>query len=698
MAEISIHQALSLAVQHHNRGQLNEAEHLYRQILSVEPNHADALHMLGIIQRRRGDSPAAIDLILRAISVQPACLNANFNLGNALRDAGRSDEAIAAYRRSISLKQNLSQSYHNLGCLLRDQGLLDEATVRFAQAKGSEPPVDWYSAGNSLREQRRFAEAITAYRRAIAVQPHSPEVYCNLGNALLEEKQTDAAIDAYRQAIQLNPHLPQAHFNYAKAMYDLGQLDEAIAANRRAIALRPDYHRAFHNLASCLFESGRLDEAIAEYRQLIRSDTDINAIPDSNLIYALHFHPAEDAQSIARETRRWNQQHAEPLARFTRPQKDHRAANRRLKIGYVSPDFRNHVVGQNLMPLFARHDHERFEIICYSDARPDAMTRWFQQHADGWHETIDLSDEQLADQIHRDQIDILVDLALHTQGNRLLVFARKPAPVQITFAGYPGSTGLTAIDYRISDPYLDPPGMDESVYSEKTLRLPHSFWCYDPGDCRDIPVTDLPASGSGVVTFGCLNNFCKVNDVALDLWAKVMQQVPRSRLILLAKHGSHRQRTIDYLDRLGVERDRIEFIAFSSRRDYLKQFHRIDISLDTYPYNGHTTSLDSLYMGVPVVTLVGSMAVSRAGWCQLSNLGLTGLAGVAPEQFVKIAVDLAKDLPGLEQLRSGLRARMEQSELMNAAMFATGIENAYVECAIVSKEEIDFRDGNDCRD
>jgi predicted O-linked N-acetylglucosamine transferase (SPINDLY family) len=392
----------------------------------------------------------------------------------------------------------------------------------------------------------------------------------------------------------------------------------------------------------------------------------------------LHFHPAYDAGMIAQEHRRWSSQHAEPLRQLIEPHNNQRSPERRLRLGYVSPNFRDHVVGRNLLPLLLHHDRRQFHITCYSNARhPDALTRQFQQNVDAWQDIVDLSTEQAARQVRADQIDILVDLALHMGGSRLLTFARKPAPVQVTFAGYPGSTGLKAIDYRLSDPYLDPPGMDESIYSEKTIRLPNSFWCYDPLECRDIPINQSPSAGSGFLTFGCLNNFCKVNDLAVSLWRQALQRVEESRLLLLAPQGSHRQWLLERLAREGIDSSRIEFAAPRPRREYLRLYHRIDLCLDTFPYNGHTTSLDSFWMGVPVVTLVGQTAVSRAGWCQLSNLGLEELAAQTPEQFVDIAVELAKDLPRLQVLRSTLRQRMERSPLMDAPRFARNIEAAY---------------------
>ena len=244
---------------------------------------------------------------------------------------------------------------------------------------------------------------------------------------------------------------------------------------------------------------------------------------------------------------------------------------------------------------------------------------------------------------------------------------------------YPGSTGLTAIDYRLSDPFLDPPGTDESIYSEKTVHLPHTFWCYDPLDGRDISVNALPAPANGFVTFGCLNNFCKVNDSVLRLWAGVLRAVASSRLLLLAPEGSCRVRTIALLGQEGIAAERIEFVAQQPRRKYLELYHRIDLGLDTFPYNGHTTSLDSFWMGVPVVTLVGQTIVGRAGLSQLMNLQLPDLSASGPEQFVRIAAELARDLPRLSELRRTLRSRLEASPLMDAPRFARDIEAAYRE-------------------
>jgi len=712
MADLTIEQTFNLALQHHSAGRFQEAEQLYRQVLARHPQHADAMHNLGGLALQAGRNDIAVDLIKQAISLRADFPQAFNNLGIALKRQGQNKEAIAAYRRAIALKANFHQARNNLGVALRDERQLDDAIAEFRQVIALRPDYAeahnnlgillkekelsdeaivalgkaialnpnyaeaHYNLGNTLKGKGRLDDAVAAYRKAISLRPGYSEACNNLGNALNDQRKFDQAIAALRQAVSINPNYAEAYNNLGISLKDNGQLDEAVAAYERAIVLRPDYAEAHCNLGVALENQGRLDEAMAEYRQTIALRPDFPAA-HSNLVFAMYYRPDFDAAAIAEEQRRWNHRHAEPLRKFIPTHSNNADPERRLRVGYVSTDFRDHVVGRNIVPLLENHNHQLFEITCYAQVpSPDTMTSWFQRNADRWRNTVGLSDERLAKQILDDQIDIVVDLALHA-GARLRVFAYKPAPVQVTFAGYPGSTGLTTIDYRLSDPYLDPPGMDESIYSEQTVRLPDSFWCYDPLENRDIPVNSLPVLDTGVVTFGGLNNFSKINDQVLLLWAQVLRQVKDSRLLLLTSEGSHRQRTLERLRQAGIDPAQIQFAPRQSRRGYLELFHRVDIGLDTFPYNGHTTSLDSFWMGVPVITLVGQTVVSRAGWSQLSNLGLTELVARTPEQFVTAAVELAGDLPRLTGLRSTLRSRMEKSPLMDAPRFARNIESAY---------------------
>jgi predicted O-linked N-acetylglucosamine transferase (SPINDLY family) len=713
MTPFELQTALDQGLQHHRAGRLADAERAYRQVLSQAPNHPQAWHLLGIVAHQVGQGSMAVDLIRRAISFRPAWPEAYSDLGEALRAAGRLDEAVAACRRAIELNPANVEAHHNLSVALTQQGQYVEAIAAANRAIALRPGfAEVYNAlGTALFRNRRLDEAIAAYERAIALAPNLVAAYSNLGLALNEKGQLDRAIDVCRRAIALQPGHVEAYLNLALALKNKGQGDQAVAAYRQAIALQPNCASAYSNLGHVLTSLGRLDEAIAALRQALALEPGYapahnnlgNALcfqgrvaegvasfrqaaalrPEaanihSNWVYTLLFDPQCDAATQGVATRAWARKHADPLRQYRPAHSNDRNPQRRLRIGYVSPDFWDHVIGRNLLPLFRQHDRREFEITCYAQVcSADSMTGEFQNLADRWRSTIGLSDEELAAHVRADGIDILVDLSMHLAGNRLLSFARKPAPVQVTFAAYPGTTGLDAVDYRLSDPFLDPEGSDVSVYSETTIRLPHSFWCYDPLNCSDLSVGELPALESGVISFGCLSNFGKISPATLDVWASVMSQVPQSRLMLLAHPGSHRQATLDHLSSRGIEPTRIEFFSPQGRRDYMQVYRRIDIGLDSLPYNGHNTSLESLWMGVPVVTLVGKTVVGRAGFSQLSNLNLTELAACTPEEFVRIASALAHDLPRLKGLRADLRQRMEQSPLMDAAGFARGIESAY---------------------
>jgi predicted O-linked N-acetylglucosamine transferase (SPINDLY family) len=520
-------------------------------------------------------------------------------------------------------------------------------------------------------------EAVACYRRALELKPDYAEAHSNLGVALNDQRKLEAAVACYRRALELKPDYAEAHGNLGNALNDQGKLDEAVACYRRALELKPDYAGARCNLGNALKDQGKLDEAVACYRRVLELKPDYAGV-HSNLLYIRLFCPGYDAQAIFEEHRRWSRQHAEPLARFIQPHCNDRSLHRRLRIGYVSPDFRNHAASFFLVALLSAHDHQNFEIFCYADvACPDRITARLRSYADVWQNITGLTDEQVAQLVRQDKIDILVDLSMHTAGNRLLVFARKPAPVQVCWLN-PGTTGLSTIDYRLTDPYIDPPGLHDHDYSEESVRLPDTFWCYDPL-ASEPAVNALPALENGYITFGCLNNFCKVNVSVLKLWAQVLKAVDGSRLMLLAAEGSHRQHTLDLLEQEGVKPDRVTFVARRPRQQYLELYHRIDIGLDTFPYNGHTTSFDAFWLGVPVITIVGQTAVARGGLSLLRNLGLPELIAEKPEQFVSIAVELTNDLPRLRDLRATLRDRMHASPLMDAPRFARNIEAAYRE-------------------
>jgi predicted O-linked N-acetylglucosamine transferase (SPINDLY family) len=635
---------LQLAIQHHQAGRLAEAEKIYRQVLAQQPNHADAFHLLGILAAQSGRSDAGVELIRRAIDLCSTSPVYYSSLGKALVGMGRLDEAIASFRQSIRLNPDLAESHEDLGNALKDDGQLEQA--------------------------------IASLRQAVQLKPELAKAHNNLGNLLTRMGQLDEAIAAYGRAIQHKPDFAEAYSNLGNALQNKGQLDEAIAACRRAVRLWPDSVAARCNLANALKEKGQVDDAIALFRQALRLNPN-DVCVHSNLILTLHYHPGYDGKMIHDELRLWNRQHADPLKKLIQAHTNSRDPDRRLRIGYVSPDFRVHVVGQNLLPLLRRHDHRQMEIFCYSNVlRPDAITEQLQRHTDVWRSIVRLSESQAVDLIRQDQIDILVDLALHTAENRLVIFAHKPAPVQVTYLGYCGSTGMDAIDYRLSDPHLDPSDSDLSFYSERTIRLPETYWCYSVAGPTPDPLPS-PAATMGYVTFGCLNNSAKVSPPALDLWAGILQAVPRSRLILHFHPGPNLDAVRERFAAKGISPERLQFPSHQPWPQYVRTHGRIDIALDPFPWGGGITTCDALWMGVPVVSLVGRTAVGRGGVSILTNVGVQELIAQTPEQYVQIATDLAGDLPRLAELRRTLRGRMQASPLMDAPRFARNVEAAY---------------------
>jgi protein O-GlcNAc transferase len=666
------------ALQHHQRGQLRQAEDLCRQVLQAEPRHAPAWHMLGLLARQAGRTDLAVEYLGQAVRILPDSAPALNNLGNFLREQGKLEKADDCLRQALRLMHGSAEVNYNLANVLRDQHKHREAEAFYREALRLKPAYAeaHNNLGKVLREQGKIKEAEDCFRQAVLMKQNFAEAHNNLGVVLQEQGRPKEAEGCFRQALRLKPDYAEALYNLGNALRAQDRLEEALPCFQKALRLRPDYAEALNNLGNLHKDLGQLEEAMAAYRQALQCQPDY-VIAHSNLLYTLVFSPDHDAQAILEEHQRWNKQYAEPLARYIEPHENDRSPGRRLRIGYVSPDFCRHAESFFTLPLMSAHDHQAFEIFCYAGVeRPDEITNRIRAHADVWRDIRRLGDEEVANQVRQDRIDILVDLTMHMAGNRLLVFARKPAPVQVCWLAYQGTTGLGTMDYRLTDPIIDPPGHYDHAYSEESVRLADAFWCYDPLG-SEPEISALPALGKGQTTFGCLNNFCKVNDPVLRLWAEVLRAVPGARLLLLAAEGPHRRRARDVLMREGVQPERVTFVAKRPRPRYLELYHEIDIGLDTFPYTGQTTSLDAFWLGVPVITMVGNTAVARAGRSLLWNLGLPELVAETPEQFVDVAVQLAGDHPRLAEMRTSLRDRLRRSPLMDAPRFARNVEAAY---------------------
>jgi len=696
-------------------GRLDEAIAEYQAAISLRPNLAAAHNHLSLALAGKGQIQEAIAALERAIKISPREARSHCNLALALLQQGRQDAAIASFQKTVELDPRFADAWHHLGMTLLARGKGPDAEDAVAALKraqrlrpGYEPTLNQLM--DLLRQRSRFAEAIECAQSALAVGPDSVDAVLNLslattdagdldqaltlaekavklgpndaraylalGHARAARKELDQSIAAYEKAIAIDPGFVNVYSCLSTALRQAGRVDDAIDVCRRSVAVRPDVAAGHANLGVLLCDIGDVDGAMASVRTAMKLNPNAPG-PYTGLAMVINYQAGAEQSQIRAAAGEFDERFARPLATTIQPHGNDRSPDRRLRIGYVSADFYTHIIGRIALPIFRAHNRSDFEVFVYSNVKtPDRFTQEIRNCADVWREIRPLSDERVADLIRADKIDILIDLAVHTIDHRLLVFARKPAPVQVTHLGYPGTTGMTAMDYRLTDVNLDPPGEHDDWYVEKSHRLPHTFWCYE--EIRPSPdVNPLPATTNGHVTFGCLNVIHKSNTSSLARWARVMAAVAGSRLVMLAPVGSARARVIEFMASQGIESSRIEFVGRQDPMPYLSTYHRIDIGLDTLPYNGHTTSLDSYWMGIPVVTQVGATVVGRAGLSQLSNLGLTELVAQNDEEFVRIAVELAADLPRLAALRGELRQRMRNSPLMNARACTAEIEDAY---------------------
>ncbi|MBK9991782.1 MAG: tetratricopeptide repeat protein [Verrucomicrobia bacterium] len=569
--------------------------------------------------------------------------------GVSLRAHGRQEAAAAEFKKALTLDPGLAEAHHQLG--------------------------------NALKSLYRFAEAAVSLRHAAELNPENAAIWLNLGAALLELSVRDEAITCFQRAIAQESGRPEAYNILGSALLDAGRLGEAKKQFQEALRLRPSYPASHDNLGRALRAQGRAAEALGEFRAALAAKPQPST--HSNLVYAVNFVAGLSPDEVFAEHKNWAAIHAAPLKTEQRPFETVLEPERRLRIGYVSPDFIHHAVSYFIEPVLAAHDRTRIEVFCYSNALvADPVTARLRALSDQWRDIARLNDEQAAALIREDKIDILVDLAGHTARHRLLVFARKPAPVQVTWLGYPNTSGLDAIDYRITDTVSDPVGQTEAWQSEKLVRLPETFSCYRPSD--DAPaVSALPALENGYITFGSFNHFAKINPAVLDLWARLLVRLPLSRLLLKARSLADPETaayTRERFARHGVTADRVALRSDElSVAAQLSLYQGVDIALDTFPYNGTTTTCEALLMGVPVVTLAGQTHVSRVSASLLTHLGRPEWVSHSEDEYIEKCVDLAADLPRLAETRVAQRERFLLSPLCDARRFTRNLEAAYRE-------------------
>jgi predicted O-linked N-acetylglucosamine transferase (SPINDLY family) len=626
------------------QGRLPEAEANYRQALKIKPDYTEACYNLGILLKEKESFPEAEAMFRRALKGRPDFAEAHNNLGFIFKEQGNLREAEACYRRAVGIKPTYAEAYYNLGVIFNGEGHLAEAEACYRRALEGRPGFAeaHFNLGVILMEQDCYAEAEACYRRAIAIKPDYFEAHTNLGIMLKEQGQLVGAETSYRRALEIKPDFAEAHNNLGDILKEQGRFPEAETSLLKALEIKPDY-----------------------------------VLAQDNLLFALNFTASHSPQYCLEQAFQYGKTVEKKVGeRFsswqcaTQPE--------RLRVGLVSGDLREHSVSHFLESLLNQLDPVRVELFAYpTHNKVDELTARIKPYFNAWKPLAGLGDEAASRLIHADGVHILFDLSGHTALNRLPVFAWKPAPVQVSWLGFLGTTGLAEMDYVLGDPLAIPPE-DEENFSEDVWRMPESFLCFTP-PTPHVTIAPLPAIATGHVTFGSFNNLSKMGDAVVALWANVLKAAPHSRLFLKAMqlNGSRmRETTLQRFAAHGITANRLELEEGSPRAEMLEDYNRVDIALDPFPYSGCTTSVEALWMGVPVLTLRGDKFISRTTESIVHNAGLPGWIAADHDSYVAKAVAYATDLEGLATLRIGLRQQVLASPLFDAPRFARNFEAA----------------------
>ncbi len=710
--------ALAKARDQHRSGELDEARALYETLLRDAPNDHEVLDLLSTVVRQQRDFRAALDLSRKASSISPTTSLYLFNLGEGCRANGLFGEAVQAYQHCLSLFADAWAAHLGLGQAYASLGRQDEARDAFTTAAGLNPrsarPYEQLAV--CLMRQGLLKEAEAACREVVRLEPAFASHYGRLAAVLAARGKLRAAEAECRRAIELTPESAPLHVELARALNGMGlpvdstgcalnalradgnslgafvqagiglkrqrQLTNAAGMFLRALEHQPQNTEALVGLAGVETQQMSHEAAICRFRRAQQASPQ-NLGVHSKLLEVMNYVPDTDEMDIFHEHVRWGNNACDAVRGGTVCELREPNPDRVVRVGYASADLRAHPIPFFLEPILTRHDRERFQPVVFSDViRPDAVTRRLQGTVSEWHDTSALSDDAFAQLVQRNRVDILVDLAGHSSRGRLLAIARKPAPVQVTYLGYPNTTGLPreTMGYRLTDGTCDPPGEADGLHTERLSRLPDAFITYRPS-LNAPSVTEPPALKGNGVTFGCFNGMVKINSKILQCWAAILQQTTNSRLMLknkaLADVGTCDLIATEFAKH-GVSSDRLILLPHDpTEAAHLSRYGRIDIALDTFPYSGTTTTCEALWMGVPVITWAGRAHRNRVGASIMGALGLTELIAQSSDTYVQKSVELAGSVAKLAALRRELRDRMESSPLRDEAGFVNNLENTY---------------------
>ncbi len=659
----------------------SEAERHYGQALEINPNLSEPHHNLGLLLDVQGRCDEAEHCIRRAIGIRPDYVEAHNNLGIVLKHRGCLKDAELCFRQAVDINPGFVESLYNLANCLVEREHYAEAEEYYRKALDADPTYApaYNNFGNMLEKRHRSKEAEQCHRRALELDPGNADAHCNLGNALRSQGKLTGAESSYRHALSLKPHCLEALFNLGVALAEQHRFAAAEESYRRVLELNPAHAEAAKNLGNTLKDQGRFSEAELCYRRALELKPDyVDAL--SNLLFDLNYAADRPIGSCVEEARRYGRMvdaAAERLADSKFAEWSCTLAPQRLRVGIVSADLHSHPVGFFLEAMLERLA-TRFELIAYTaHFEEDGLTARIKPRFAAWKSIVGLTDAEAAKTIHSDGVHVLLDLSGHTARNRLPMFAYRPAPVQASWLGYFATTGVTAMDYVLGDPYVIPLG-EEDHFTERVWRLPEGYLCFTPPNV-DLAINDLPAWHSGEFTFGCFNNLTKMTDAVVAVWSRILKALPTSRLLLKTRQlddSSACDKTRERFAAHGVPATQLLLEGGSPRTELLATYGYVDVALDPFPYPGGTTSVEGLWMGVPVITRKGDRFVSHVGESIAHNAGLSDWIAQTDEDYVAKAIDISTKLNELAMLRATLRSQVLASPLFDARRFAGHFENA----------------------
>ena len=718
---MNIDKALQTAVEYSRSGNFHQAEQVCNKILETQPDNADALHFLGIIQYQRGNYDSAIEYMEKALHLDPNVADAYYNLGNVFHDKGHLDDAIACYQKALKIDSNFADAYNNLGNALHDKGHFDDAIACYQKALKFDPNfADAYNnLGNALHNKGHFDDAIACYQKALKINPNFADAYNNLGNALHDKGHINGAITLYQKALELNPSCIDAYMSLGNILREKGYLDDAITCYQKALHVKPEFAEAYNNIGVAFMDEDNIDEAVRCFQKSLQLKPD-SAETYSNLVYLLQqtcdwqkldgvtvrldgltsksldtgIKPAESPfLSITRHTnpslnftvaKSWSLDIARAMSNVKMhfPFDDRTTGKTNIVIGYLSNEFRNHATAHLMLSLFGLHNRDEFKIFCYSYGKDDRSSYRvrIQNDCDKFVDLTSFNYTDAAKHIYEDQVDILVDLKGYSRGNRLAICALRPAPIQVSYLGFPGTTGADFIDYIITDKIVTPEE-HAPYYSEKFVYLPH---CYQVND-HTQPISNkawrkkdfgLPENS---FVFCSFNHPYKIDLVMFDVWMRILRQVPESVLWLLFKNKISENNLRREAEARGVQPERLIFGENLPKDEHLSRLRLADLSLDTRIVNGHATTSDALWAGVPVITLQGSHFASRVSSSLLSAIGLPKLIIHSLEEYEALAVGLAHNPVELQVIQQKLDKNRLVDPLFDTPRFVRNLESAYKE-------------------